>query len=101
MRSDPAKGFEAAKQVVLTDKGKALMDEIRKVVGEMENEENTLLKERSDEAKLSADQTHSTIVWGTLSAFVFLSLAGFSITRNISKPLNEISGIAAGSPKAI
>jgi methyl-accepting chemotaxis protein len=94
LRRDAAKGFEAARQEVLTDKGKGLMDEIRKKIHEMENEESGLLKTRSEEAKASADQTHSAIVWGTFFAFAFLSVAGYSITQNISKPLNEISGVA-------
>ncbi len=94
LRKDPIKGFEAARQVVLTDKGKDLMDNIRKVVGDMEDEENGLLKKRSEESSLSVDQTHATIVWGTFSAFIFLTLAGFTITRNISKPLNEIADVA-------
>jgi methyl-accepting chemotaxis protein len=94
LRRDPVKGFEAARQVVITDKGKGLMDEVRKVVLDMESEENALLKRRSDEAKLSADQTHSSIIWGTFFAFAFLSVAGFSIARNISVPLNQISGVA-------
>src|SRR5271156_4880674 len=94
LRRDPTKGFEPAMQEVLTDKGKNLMDQIRKIVLDMEGEERTLLKQRSDESKLSADQTHSSIVWGTFFAFAFLSIAGFSITRNISVPLNQISGIA-------
>jgi methyl-accepting chemotaxis protein len=94
LRREPLKGFESAKQEVLTDKGKGLMDEIRKVVLGMENEENALLKRRSDEAKLSADKTHASIIWGTFFAVAFLSVAGFSITRNISVPLNQISGIA-------
>ena len=94
LRKDPQNGFEAAKQVVLTDKGKNTMDEIRKVVGNMEDEENGLLKRRSDESKLSVDQTHATIIYGTLGTALLLALVGFSITRNISGPLNEISGVA-------
>src|SRR5476651_1528378 len=43
LRRDPAQGFEAARQVVVTDKGKGLMDDIRKVVQDMEAEENALL----------------------------------------------------------
>jgi len=39
VRKDPQKGFETAKQIVLTDKGKNTMDDIRKVVGDMEDEE--------------------------------------------------------------
>jgi methyl-accepting chemotaxis protein len=94
LRQEPIKGFEAAKQRVLTDQGKKLMDDIRKVAAEMEEEENDLLKKRSAEAELSAEQTHSIIVGGTLAAVVFLSVVGFFITQNISKPLNEISGVA-------
>ncbi len=94
LRKDPVKGFEAAKQVVLTDKGKTTMDEIRKVVGDMEDEENSLLKKRSEDSQLSVEQTHAAIIWGTCIALIFLSVAGFSITRNISKPLNEISSAA-------
>jgi methyl-accepting chemotaxis protein len=94
LRKDPAKGFEAARQVVMTDKGKEAMDNIRKVIGEMEDEEHGLLKQRAEDSSISVDQTHATIVWGTFSAFIFLFFAGFIITRNISKPLNEISGVA-------
>ncbi|MGB8355753.1 MAG: CHASE3 domain-containing protein [Chthoniobacteraceae bacterium] len=94
LRKDPQNGFEAAKQVILTDKGKNTMDEIRKVVGNMEDEENGLLKRRSEESKLSVDQTHATIIYGTLGTALLLALVGFSITRNISGPLNEISGVA-------
>ncbi len=93
-RRNPIGGFEAARQIVATDKGKVTMDGIRKIVDDMEAEENGLLKKRSDEATLSAQQTHSTIVWGTIFAFAFLSVVGFSITRNISRPLNEISDVA-------
>jgi len=94
VRNDPKQGYEAAKQIVLTDKGKQFMDEIRKIIGEMQGEENELLQRRSTAAKASADQTLFIIIWGTLTAVAVLSVAGFIITRNISKPLNEISGIA-------
>jgi methyl-accepting chemotaxis protein len=94
LRKDPTKGLAAALPIVLTDRGKGLMDNIRRVAGEMATEESNLLKEQSDESSLSVEQAHATIIWGTLSAFIFLSLAGFSITRNISKPLTEISGVA-------
>jgi methyl-accepting chemotaxis protein len=94
LRRDPAKGFASAQQEVLTDKGKGLMDEIRKEVHDMEGEENDLLKNRSEVSRQSADQTRVAIIWGTFIAFAFLSVAGFAITRNISKPLNEISSVA-------
>jgi methyl-accepting chemotaxis protein len=93
-RRDPQKGFEAAKQLVLTDKGKKTMDDLRTKQGEMEKIQTDLLNQRSQESDATAQQTHGTIVWGTVSAIVILFFVGLSITRNISKPLNEISGVA-------
>jgi len=94
LRKDPAKGFEAAKAVVLTDKGKNTMDQTRKAVGEMEDQENELLKQRSEEAVQSTDQTHAAIIWGTLAAVVILFFIAMWITRDISAPLIEIAGVA-------
>ena len=86
-RRDKARGFAAALQIVVTDKGKKVMDDIRKTVDEMRSEENTLLKTRSDEAQMSARNTTLTIVVGTLAAVIVLAVAGFVITRNIARPL--------------
>ncbi len=90
-----SKGLEAAISVVLTDKGKKVMDEIRKVITDMESEENDLLKQRSEQENARARATELTIIIGTALAFVLLALAGFLITRNISGPLREISDAAA------
>ncbi len=89
-----SKGLEAALKVVLTDQGKKKMDEIRNVIGEMENEEDALLKQRSEEEKARAKSTEFTIIFGTLFALALLTFAGFLITRNISTPLQEISSAA-------
>src|SRR5258708_14465177 len=64
LRRDPVKGFEAARQVVISDKGKGLMDELRKVVHDMEGEENDLLKKRPDDPKQRTHQTHSATISG-------------------------------------
>jgi methyl-accepting chemotaxis protein len=86
------KGFEAALQVVRSDKGKNVMDEIRKVVAEMENEEKALLEQRDGSAKAGAQTTISVIVYGVSLAFALLGLAGFLITRTITRQLRD--GIA-------
>ncbi len=88
------KGFEAAAQEVLTDKGKNAMDSIRKLVGEMREEETGLLAKRSAEEKDRAHRTEMTIILGSLCAFVLLSLAGVFLTRNIAVPLGEVSAAA-------
>ena len=77
--------------MVKTDAGKKIMDDMRKVIADMEGEEKDLLKVRSDEAQASAKNTTSTIIIGTVSSFIFLSLAGFIITQNISNRLGKIT----------
>ena len=88
------KGFEGARDWVATGKGKIEMDAIRKAVAEMRDDEDLLLKTRSDEAQASAAHAKLTILFGTVAAMVVLALAGFVITRNISGPLREISSAA-------
>jgi methyl-accepting chemotaxis protein len=88
------KGFAPAEQVVVTDKGKALMDSIRKLVGEMQEEETGLLATRSAEEKDRAHRTETTIILGSVCSFALLSLVGVLLTRNIAGPLREVSAAA-------
>ena len=88
------KGFAAAAQEVLTDRGKNEMDSIRKLVGEMKEQETGLLATRSAEENHRAHRTELTIIAGNLCAFVLLSLAGVLLTRNIAIPLGEVSAVA-------
>src|SRR5579872_6660869 len=48
------KGFEDARKVVATNRGQHLMDKIGEKIGEIEGEERTLLKQRSEDALASA-----------------------------------------------
>src|SRR6202011_850704 len=66
------KGFDAALQVIITDKGKKFMDEIRKLIDEMKSEESDFLRERSNQEKLLAQTTEYTIILGTSTAIVLL-----------------------------
>jgi methyl-accepting chemotaxis protein len=88
------KGSDAGREWVVSGKGKTEMDEVRKLVADMVDEEMGLLKQRGNEAKASAENLVLTIVSTTVSAFVILCIAGFFITRNISKPLKEITSVA-------
>jgi len=97
-------GFAAAEQVVVTDRGKNVMDSIRKLVADMDAEETSLLAQRSAEEKDRVRSTNLTIFAGSLGSFVILGLAGVLLTRNIAVPLGEISAaarkIAAGDLSA-
>jgi len=88
------KGFDAASKVVMSGEIKKVMDEIRKIITEIENEELNILKLRREEAESNTSYTKATIIFGTIFAIVFVSLAGVLITRNISGPLKEVSSAA-------
>jgi len=87
-------GFEAALQIVLTDKGKSVMDEIRKKMAEMRREELELLQKRIEEVATSSENTLMTIKYGTMGAVIILAIAGVIITRNIANPLKQITASA-------
>ena len=87
------KGEEAV-QFIKTGTGKALMDEIRKLIDQMKNEEEGLLKQRAKAAQLDAQNAKRIIVIGTITALALAMLVGFLITRNVAGPLQHLSAVA-------
>ncbi len=85
---------DAALQMIKSGKDKALMDQIRAVVTEIQNEEEGLLAKRSAETKSNAEQVEWTIVLGTALALVIAGVAGYIITRNIAAPLQQLTSVA-------
>jgi methyl-accepting chemotaxis protein len=80
-------GERAAVQVVLTDKGKNVMDEIRKLIGTMDEEESELLRQRDLRAKSTARFATSAMIFGGLLLLVLVSTVGVLIQRSITLPL--------------
>ncbi|HEY1793205.1 MAG TPA: CHASE3 domain-containing protein [Opitutaceae bacterium] len=91
-RNDPSRGFDGALKILMTDKGKNSMDDIRKVLDTMKATETALLKVRTDEAQASARDASLVIIWGSAAAFLILAAIGFVVTRNIAGPLQELTG---------
>lgn len=89
-----SKGQEAATQLILTGDGRQEMVDIRTTIGNMIDEENGLLQLRTKDADVSTGQARVAIIGGTALAFVILAIAGYIITQNISRPLQEITAIA-------
>ena len=77
-------GLEAALTVVQGGEGKKVMDDLRRVAEQMDHEERELLKQRADEVEAAASSARSTIVLGTLLCLVFVSGAGFVLTRSLT-----------------
>ncbi|MER3494980.1 MAG: two-component system sensor histidine kinase/response regulator, partial [Mastigocladus sp. ERB_26_2] len=84
-------GFEAARQWVQTDRGKTLTDKIRRIATDIEAEEVRLLQQRTNQTQVAAKEAIDTVIYGIPLAFLLLTLIGIYLTRNISKPLAEIS----------
>ncbi|RTL50585.1 MAG: HAMP domain-containing protein [Rhodocyclaceae bacterium] len=89
-----SKGFDAARQVVVTDKGKKAMDDIRNLVKDMEEQELELLKQREDDARTRTELAVLTIVGGILLAAALVVGAGVFLTRHIAQPLRAVTAVA-------
>ena len=80
---------KAAVEVVLTDRGKTLMDELRTVAGQINAEETDLLKAREQQAKATAQFSSQAMIVGGLVILVLVSVVGFLIHRSITRPLTS------------
>jgi diguanylate cyclase (GGDEF)-like protein/PAS domain S-box-containing protein len=80
-----SKGYQAALQVVLTNKGKNFMDEIRQIAREIENEEERLLIQRSQRAQASINKTIFSFSSGLVVTFVILAGVYYCIYREITE----------------
>ena len=86
--------FAAAQQIVASGRGKRTMDEIRELMGTMQQEEQTLLVQRARTAAEASNLANRTIVWGTILALVIAGLSGLLITRNVAGPLKSLTSAA-------
>ncbi|MES1184942.1 MAG: CHASE3 domain-containing protein [Myxococcales bacterium] len=80
-------GFEPTMKVVAAGEGKTLMDQGRRVIAEMDDDEAGLLTRRTLEAEQSSENTKSTILWGSLFGIVFVTLAGALISRSLASQI--------------
>jgi methyl-accepting chemotaxis protein len=86
------KGFQAALAVVKTNEGKDLMDQARKLAGEMRDAEDQRLKERDAEARANVLGTQITIGAAAALALFLVGLCGYLISRSITNPVRAAIG---------
>src|SRR5262249_46211506 len=84
------KGSEAALAVVTSDRGKGIMDEIRRLIEEVRAEEDRALAERDRDAASTGEFTSRTILVGTFVALGLTFLAGVLITRGLTRPMRTL-----------
>ncbi len=87
-------GFDAARDLIITDIGKNLMQNIRDVNLELINTENQLLQERQDKSDRGARNTKLTIILLTAASILIVVFFIVFFTYNIALPIRKISRIA-------
>ena len=78
-------GFDAALQLIQTNQGKYLMDNIRKVIHEIENQDKRLLQQQSQAAKVSANKTLLTLAIAIFLSFLILGIVYYLISREVKE----------------
>ncbi len=76
-------GPEAAIQVVLSDRGRRLMDDIRRLAGEMEEAERALLARRVAESDASVAWTATTFAIASVAALLMVAALGVIVVRHL------------------
>ena len=79
-------------KIVRSGEGKRFMDDLRRILDDMENEEHTLLKQRAEEGDAAAAGAKSVIVFGTLLCLLCVTAAGILITRSLSRQIGSSVG---------
>ncbi len=86
--------FDAARSVIITDRGRSVMDDIRKTIREMKNYEHVLLRERDAANRTKANDTKNTLIFSLLLSLFLILIFAWVIAKHISDPLDEISRLA-------
>jgi CHASE3 domain sensor protein len=79
-----ASGFEPTMKVVEEGAGKRAMDDLRRVVEAMEQEEHDLLRTRGAEVEAASATANGTITYGTLLCLALVVIAGVLIARSVA-----------------
>jgi methyl-accepting chemotaxis protein len=78
-------GLEAAAQATAGGEGKRIMDDIRAMVDELDDEEVELLEQRAADARGAASGAKAVMVWGSLIGMVIVALVGWFIVSSLTQ----------------
>jgi len=83
-------GFEEAKEIILTDKGKIIMDSIRFQIKEIESEELRLLSIRSLAPEKSRKNSGNILALLLIFSTLFSVMIAFFISRSLIRPIKTL-----------
>jgi methyl-accepting chemotaxis protein len=81
-----------ALKIVLTNEGKAIMDEIRKNTDQMRQDERELLDKRATESEATAATAKKTILVSTAICLLFVTVTAFFMTKSLATQLGAAVG---------
>jgi methyl-accepting chemotaxis protein len=81
--------LEAVTAVIAGGEGRQLMDRIRSILGEMDQEESNLLEVRRRGAESSTETTKLVILWGSIAAIILTIAVGWWITRSLTDQIGS------------
>jgi len=84
--------IDETNKIIRGGEGKRFMDDLRRILNEMDEEERELLKQRAQEADAAAGNAQSVIVFGTVLCLLCVIAAGFFITRSLSRQIGGSVG---------
>jgi methyl-accepting chemotaxis protein len=84
------KGLEGAAQIVSQGKGKRIMDELRQLLGAMEDEEQRLLRLRTEDAERSVQNAYAVLAGGGGLALLLALASGLLVGRSVLAPLSAL-----------
>jgi methyl-accepting chemotaxis protein len=84
--------LEEVGRIVRGGEGKRVMDNLRGILHEMDDEERGLLTQRAEEGTAAASGAQLVIVLGTLLCLLLMTTAGFLITRSLSRQIGSSVG---------
>ena len=82
-------GFEPTAERIREGAGKRAMDDLRRVLDDMDREERELLKQRAADVEASVASARSTILFGTLLCLLLVTGAAFVITRSLATQIGS------------
>jgi methyl-accepting chemotaxis protein len=82
-------GAEATVALIRGGEGKKTMDEVRRILGQMDHEERDRLRARAEEVDSSATGARSTMLFGTLFGLILVTATAFIITRSLATQIGS------------
>ncbi|HWD58450.1 MAG TPA: methyl-accepting chemotaxis protein [Stellaceae bacterium] len=80
-------GFDAAAKLVANNEGKAEMDQIRAILGDLDRQESERIGSLVAAGKTNAQWTLAIILWGGLAGVVVVAAIGWLIIRSLTKQI--------------